>query len=96
MNDAGYFPSISKHKRCLFACPLYLSSSLLPTLLLLCLFLVVSPFFPQGDITSKKTAEAIIDYFTGGLAELVVCDGAPDVTGLHDVDEYLQAQVSSI
>lgn len=23
----------------------------------------------------------------------MVCDGAPDVTGLHDVDEYLQAQV---
>ncbi|CAN0533478.1 unnamed protein product [Scytosiphon promiscuus] len=47
----------------------------------------------QGDITSKETAEAIIDHFRGGLAELVVCDGAPDVTGLHDVDEYLQAQV---
>lgn len=40
-----------------------------------------------------KTAEAIIDHFRGGLAELVVCDGAPDVTGLHDIDEYLQAQV---
>jgi tRNA (cytidine32/guanosine34-2'-O)-methyltransferase len=26
-------------------------------------------------------------------AELVVCDGAPDVTGLHDVDEYLQSQL---
>lgn len=49
---------------------------------------------PQGDITSVKTAEAIIDHFRGGLAELVVCDGAPDVTGLHDIDEYLQAQVS--
>lgn len=47
----------------------------------------------QGDITSKETADAIIDHFRGGLAELVVCDGAPDVTGLHDVDEYLQAQV---
>ncbi|CAN0133792.1 unnamed protein product [Ectocarpus fasciculatus] len=47
----------------------------------------------QGDITSVKTAEAIIDHFRGGLAELVVCDGAPDVTGLHDIDEYLQAQL---
>ncbi|CAM9477157.1 unnamed protein product [Laminaria digitata] len=47
----------------------------------------------QGDITSTETAEAIIDHFRGGLAELVVCDGAPDVTGLHDIDEYLQAQV---
>lgn len=26
-------------------------------------------------------------------AELVICDGAPDVTGLHDLDEYLQAQL---
>jgi hypothetical protein len=23
----------------------------------------------------------------------VVCDGAPDVTGLHDIDEYVQAQL---
>ena len=26
-------------------------------------------------------------------ADLVVCDGAPDVTGLHDMDEYIQAQL---
>lgn len=50
----------------------------------------------QGDITSRETAEAIIDHFHGGLAELVVCDGAPDVTGLHDIDAYLQAQVCSL
>lgn len=47
----------------------------------------------QGDITSVKTAESIIDQFQGQRAELVVCDGAPDVTGLHDVDEYLQGQL---
>lgn len=23
----------------------------------------------------------------------MVCDGAPDVTGLHDLDEYIQAQL---
>lgn len=34
-----------------------------------------------GDITSRKTAEQIIDHFRGELADLVVCDGAPDVTG---------------
>ncbi|KCV72697.1 ribosomal RNA large subunit methyltransferase J [Fonticula alba] len=28
-----------------------------------------------------------------GLADLVVCDGAPDVTGVHSVDEWLQAQL---
>jgi tRNA (cytidine32/guanosine34-2'-O)-methyltransferase len=47
----------------------------------------------QGDITSLATARAIIDHFQGQRAELVVCDGAPDVTGLHDVDEYLQGQL---
>ena len=43
-----------------------------------------------GDITSKASAEAIINHFRGDLADLVVCDGAPDVTGLHDIDEYMQ------
>lgn len=47
----------------------------------------------QGDITSVKTAQDIINQFQGHRAELVVCDGAPDVTGLHDVDEYLQGQL---
>jgi tRNA (cytidine32/guanosine34-2'-O)-methyltransferase len=47
----------------------------------------------QGDITSEKTATEIVSYFKGELADLVVCDGAPDVTGLHDIDEYVQAQL---
>lgn len=47
----------------------------------------------QGDITSLETAKLIIQHFQGERAELVVCDGAPDVTGLHDVDEYLQGQL---
>jgi tRNA (cytidine32/guanosine34-2'-O)-methyltransferase len=54
----------------------------------------------QGDITSIQTAHAIIAAMNDGQeqqeqqrAELVVCDGAPDVTGLHDVDEYLQSQL---
>eukprot|EP00803_Ostreobium_quekettii_P003021 evm.model.scf_1106.5 EVM.evm.TU.scf_1106.5 scf_1106:50476-52035(+) len=42
----------------------------------------------QGDITSEVTAKEVIDHFDGGRADLVVCDGAPDVTGLHDLDEY--------
>ena len=45
----------------------------------------------QGDITSESTALRILSYFPRGeLADLVICDGAPDVTGLHDVDEYVQ------
>ena len=47
----------------------------------------------QGDITREETARQIISYFDGKLADLVVCDGAPDVTGLHDIDEYIQSQL---
>lgn len=47
----------------------------------------------KGDITRESTAQQIIDNFKGGMAELVVCDGAPDVTGLHDLDEFVQAQL---
>jgi len=47
----------------------------------------------QGDITTMDTTKTILNYFEGKKAELVVCDGAPDVTGIHDVDEYLQAQL---
>ncbi|VDP75374.1 unnamed protein product [Schistosoma curassoni] len=32
----------------------------------------------QGDITSQDTAQQIIRHFDGKLAQLVVCDGAPD------------------
>ncbi|XP_065842127.1 tRNA (cytidine(32)/guanosine(34)-2'-O)-methyltransferase-like [Oscarella lobularis] len=47
----------------------------------------------QGDITKASTAEEIIRHFEGDKADLVVCDGAPDVTGLHDMDEYIQGQL---
>ncbi|KAL1543541.1 tRNA (cytidine(32)/guanosine(34)-2'-O)-methyltransferase [Salvia divinorum] len=47
----------------------------------------------QGDITNARTAETVIRHFDGGKADLVVCDGAPDVTGLHDMDEFVQSQL---
>ncbi|XP_074873613.1 tRNA (cytidine(32)/guanosine(34)-2'-O)-methyltransferase isoform X2 [Carettochelys insculpta] len=47
----------------------------------------------QGDITKVSTAQEIVRHFAGQPADLVVCDGAPDVTGLHDIDEYIQAQL---
>mmetsp|Transcript_20691 Transcript_20691/g.49112 ORF Transcript_20691/g.49112 Transcript_20691/m.49112 type:complete len:336 (+) Transcript_20691:69-1076(+) len=62
----------------------------------------------QGDITSYETAQAILEPFrsssdgsstdtttsaTTSRAQLVICDGAPDVTGLHDLDEYMQHQL---
>jgi tRNA (cytidine32/guanosine34-2'-O)-methyltransferase len=47
----------------------------------------------KGDITSKPISEQIINLFGGQKAQLIVCDGAPDVTGLHDIDEFMQAQL---
>lgn len=47
----------------------------------------------QGDITKLSTAQEVIKHFEGEFADLVVCDGAPDVTGLHDIDEYIQSQL---
>ncbi|KAL3777850.1 hypothetical protein ACHAW5_010690 [Stephanodiscus triporus] len=46
---------------------------------------------PDREATRRPTA--IIDHFRGGRADLVVCDGAPDVTGLHPFDEYVQHQL---
>ncbi|TGZ49860.1 tRNA (cytidine(32)/guanosine(34)-2'-O)-methyltransferase [Temnothorax longispinosus] len=47
----------------------------------------------QGDITNTSTAEQIIAHFDNTRADLVVCDGAPDVTGLHDMDIFIQSQL---
>jgi len=47
----------------------------------------------QGDITSTTTAQEVINHFEGEKADLVVSDGAPDVTGLHDLDEFVQSQL---
>lgn len=47
----------------------------------------------QGDITKVSTAHEIIQQFEGEYADLVVCDGAPDVTGLHMIDIYIQGQL---
>jgi len=47
----------------------------------------------QGDITAEKTANEIIAYFEGSRCDIVVSDAAPDVTGLHDLDMYLQSQL---
>jgi len=47
----------------------------------------------RGDITELSTAEEIISKFDGKSAELVICDGAPDVTGNHDIDEFVQSQL---
>eukprot|EP00238_Polyblepharides_amylifera_P013886 CAMPEP_0196599392 /NCGR_PEP_ID=MMETSP1081-20130531/94834_1 /TAXON_ID=36882 /ORGANISM="Pyramimonas amylifera, Strain CCMP720" /LENGTH=309 /DNA_ID=CAMNT_0041925161 /DNA_START=151 /DNA_END=1080 /DNA_ORIENTATION=+ len=47
----------------------------------------------QGDITSLATIQKVTSHFDGHPADLVVSDGAPDVTGLHDMDEFVQSQL---
>ena len=47
----------------------------------------------KGDITKLSTAQKIIEHFSGEHADLVISDGAPDVTGMPDVDAYAQLQL---
>ena len=47
----------------------------------------------QGDITSAAKVAEVLSHFDGKMADLIVSDGAPDVTGLHDMDEFMQAQL---
>ena len=47
----------------------------------------------QGDITTEETMNRILKVFKDKPTDLVVCDGAPDLTGLHEIDQYLQAQL---
>ena len=50
--------------------------------------------FIQGDITQLKTFEKIsLTIPENRRSDLVVCDGAPDVTGFHDIDFYIQSQL---
>jgi hypothetical protein len=37
--------------------------------------------------------QEVLSICKGSLVDLVICDGAPDVTGMHDLDEYVQAQL---
>ncbi|KAL0244378.1 hypothetical protein GEMRC1_008462 [Eukaryota sp. GEM-RC1] len=48
----------------------------------------------QGDITSRSTALKTIELLNG-QADLVVSDGAPDVSGLEILDQYLQSTLVS-
>ncbi|PHJ24319.1 ribosomal rna large subunit methyltransferase ftsj1 [Cystoisospora suis] len=47
----------------------------------------------QADITHETTIHSILQFFSNEPADIVVCDGAPDVTGIHDVDEFIQAHL---
>ena len=44
----------------------------------------------RSFLNQSASCAQVIAHFEGHHADLVVCDGAPDVTGLHDLDEYVQ------
>jgi cell division protein FtsJ len=46
-----------------------------------------------GDITLSSTAQSILSHFNQMKADLVLCDGAPEVTGLRDLDEFMQSSL---
>lgn len=47
----------------------------------------------QDDITSQSAVDSVLRLFDGELSDLVVCDGAPDVVGRMDFDEFIQNQL---
>lgn len=49
----------------------------------------------QADITHPSTLSLLLKHLQSDTAntDLVISDGAPDVTGLHDLDEFVQAQL---
>eukprot|EP00178_Gracilaria_changii_P016821 TRINITY_DN48232_c0_g1_i1.p3 TRINITY_DN48232_c0_g1~~TRINITY_DN48232_c0_g1_i1.p3 ORF type:complete len:232 (-),score=61.26 TRINITY_DN48232_c0_g1_i1:2288-2983(-) len=47
----------------------------------------------QMDITQPRSAHRINAFFGAAGVHLVLCDGAPDVTGLHGVDEYVHSHL---
>lgn len=44
-----------------------------------------------GDITAPETIAKILAF---GRADLVLCDGAPDIYGLADIDDFAQARLA--
>ena len=47
----------------------------------------------KGDITRQETIEKILAPFNKEKVDIVIFDGAPDVTGLLDIDMYLQVEL---
>lgn len=47
----------------------------------------------KEDITTKRCVDRILEIFEGEKAQVILFDGAPDVTGIHELDEYLQIQL---
>jgi tRNA (cytidine32/guanosine34-2'-O)-methyltransferase len=47
----------------------------------------------KGDITRQETIEKILSNFNDEKIDVVIFDGAPDVTGLIDIDMYMQVEL---
>lgn len=47
----------------------------------------------KGDITKQKTIEKILSFFNNEKVDIIIFDGAPDVTGFLDIDMYMQVQL---
>lgn len=46
-----------------------------------------------GDITRQSTLIEILKLAEGNYIDLVMCDGAPDITGFNEFDVYIQSQL---
>jgi tRNA (cytidine32/guanosine34-2'-O)-methyltransferase len=47
----------------------------------------------KGDITKQETIAKILSHFDNEKVDVVIFDGAPDVTGLIEIDMYMQVQL---
>ncbi|KAJ8601875.1 hypothetical protein CTAYLR_002696 [Chrysophaeum taylorii] len=47
----------------------------------------------RSDITTPATADEIFRALGGAAADLVVCDGAPELTGHRDLDEFVHGRL---
>ena len=47
----------------------------------------------KGDITRQDTIEKILSNFDNKKVDVIIFDGAPDVTGVIDVDMYMQGEL---
>ena len=46
-----------------------------------------------GDITNQTTLQKILSLADNKKVDLVLCDGAPDITGFNEFDIYVQSQL---
>jgi tRNA (cytidine32/guanosine34-2'-O)-methyltransferase len=47
----------------------------------------------KGDITKQETITNILSNFNNEKVDIIIFDGAPDVTGLIEIDMYMQVQL---